>query len=254
MIYAPDQFANNFEPKLVEEDHWGPVSKGHVLTFKDVLEDDGTRTQTAFDDGGHLLMEKHIGRWGIAGTTVKFYWPGTNKVRIDSKSEYGATNASYYRIDGTLSLSVKLTYNALEVSHYDASGQTELFWQSFWSRSVLKDGKPVPGWEPYQVIVKDGKGATVRELSYDQGQLRQDDRPHFTAGGIAYERVQFWYRPDGTLEKVDYSGASNEKQFSVKTVAHTAGEDIRADVPPVYVAPPTVPEELPVPPPERLER
>ncbi len=254
-ILAPDPYANDFVPKLVQEKRWRSPEEGHTLAFLDVLNDDGTREQTEYDGHEHPIMQKHIGRWGAAGTTVKFFFPGTDKVRLESKTDYRSTEADIYRPDGVLESHLQLTSYSVEPKYYDPTGKFVQFEQTWWRRPEQQDGKEVVRQELWQVVLygpngPEGPDDRRRILTWEKGVLKGEVCFPCTENGITYERVFFWYRPDGTLEKVEYVHPSNDPGAQMRTVLHTAKENIRIQISPTWLIPPAVPEELPVPPPD----
>jgi hypothetical protein len=225
-ITAPNPYANNFEPKLIQEKRWYP-NAAHTLAWIDQLNDDETRDQSSFDEYDNPLMVKHIGRWGKVGTAVKLFYPGTTKVRLESVTDAAITLVTARRLDGSFIYKQQLTAYSSTTRYLDADGKA-LFEQSRWKDNVVENGKPKEVW-PLWKIDEFGETANtiLREFSWTSGKLTTETRFNFTVDGVFYEKVIFNFRDDGTLQRVDMLGPKARK----RVVEYTVEQNVRAVVP-----------------------
>ncbi len=242
-ITLPNIYANNFERKLLIEKRWYGNSK-HSLAYFDQLAEDGTRDQTTYDENELPILVKHIGRWGKVGTTVKFFFPGTDKVRLESVTDASSTIVSSYRLDGTLLYKQQLTSYNRSTMYFDATGTKPVFEQVRWKDNVVENGKPVENWPVWKLTEFDPiKGQATREFAWRNGRLDTETLVGVTVDGVKYEKVVRTYREDGTLERVDMFGRKAEK----RTVQYTVAQNIRVDIPASEMIQQEEHEEIPVP-------
>lgn len=240
-VTDPNPYANNFERKLIIEKRWSGNSR-HSLIYLDQLAEDGTRDQTTYDENELPILVKHIGRWGKVGTTVKFFFPGTAKVRLESVTDASSTIVSSYRADGTLLYKQQLTSYNRATMYFDATGTKPAFEQTRWKNNVVENGKPVEDWPVWKLTEFDGVKAT-REFAWRNGKLDTETLLGVTIDGVKYEKVIRTYREDGTLERVDMIGRKAEK----RTVQYTVAQNIRADIPAAELVKQEEHDEIPVP-------
>lgn len=240
-ITLPNIYANNFERKLVIEKRWSANSR-HSLIYFDQLNEDGTRDQTTYDENEMPILLKHIGRWGKVGTTVKFFFPGTAKVRLESVTDSSSTIVSSYRPDGTLLYKQQMTSYSQSTMYFDATGTKPAFEQTRWKNNVVENGKPVEDWPIWKLTEYDGVKAT-REFAWRNGRLDTETLIDVTVDGVFYAKVVRTYREDGTLERADMFGRKAEK----RTVQYTVAQNIRANIPAAELVKQEEHDEIPVP-------
>jgi hypothetical protein len=272
-LWAPDMFSTGHVPKLEKETRWRSPAEGHIIAYTDVLNDDGTREQTSFDAAGLPTMQKHIPLRPPIGTTVKEFFPGTTRVRLESATDWWTTVATVYRLDGTRSRVITLRSASFDVRYFDPTGKVPTFEQTWLKRlggSGVKNGAgngavpaaaadggaattvkgpPQPVYWLSAVVELNADGSSRRVTAInDKGQVTDDMWLKCTVDGITYERVFFWYREDGTLSKTELMNPENASNTPMKTVEHTAAENIKVVLPQAHLAPIETPDELPVPP------
>lgn len=244
-ITDPNPYANNFERKLIIEKRWSGNAK-HSLIYFDQLADDGTRDITTYDDNEIPMMAKHIGRWGKTGTTVKFFFPGIAKVRLESVTNVSSTIVTSYRLDGTVLYKQQLTSYSTSTMYFDDTGTKPAFEQARWKNNVVENGKPVENWPLWKITEFDGVRAT-REFAWRNGKLDTETLFNVTVDGVLWEKVIRTYREaDGTLQRVDMLGRKGGK----RTVEYTVAQNIRANVPAAEMVRQEEHEEIPIPEPQ----
>ncbi len=210
-VTDPNIYANNFERKLIIEKRWSS-NANHSLIYFDQLADDGTRDITTYDDNEIPVMAKHIGRWGKVGTTVKFYFPGLAKVRLESVTDVNSTIVTCYRADGTVLYKQQLTSYSTSTMYFDSTGTKPVFEQSRWKNNVVENGKPVEDWPLWKITEFDGVLAT-REFAWRNSKLDTETLFNVTVDGVFWEKVIRTYREDdGTLQRVDMLGRKGGKR------------------------------------------
>ena len=256
-VWAPDMFSNGHVPKLEKEQRWRSPAEGHTIAYTDVLNDDGTREQTSFDPAGLVTMQKHIPLRPPVGTTVKEFFPGTTKVRLESTTDWWTTVATEYRLDGTRLRLITIRAASFDVRYFDPTGKVPLFEQT-WLEQLsgrLKNGATAGG-DAYACLLAQcrrrvERGWFVQTRHDDQRQGAGDQRHvlkmHRRWCHLA-GRVFFWYREDGTLSKTELINPESGPDEPMKTVEHAAAEKITVVLPQTHLLPIAVPDELPVPP------
>jgi hypothetical protein len=256
-VWAPDMFSNGHVPKLEKEQRWRSPAEGHTIAYTDVLNDDGTREQTSFDPAGLVTMEEHIPLRPPIGTTVKEFFPGSTKVRLESTTDWWTTVATEYRLDGTRLRLITIRAASFDVRYFDPTGKVPLFeqtWLEQLSGRGAKNGanaavtpKPVFLLSAVVELNADGSSKRVTTIN-DKGQVTNDMWLKCTVDGVSYGRVFFWYREDGTLSKTELINPENGPDKPMKTVEHAAAENIKVVLPQAHLVTIAVPDELPVPP------
>jgi hypothetical protein len=227
---------------MVREQRWHN-DKDHTLAYRDLLNPDFSRDQMEWDGALNPIRNVHLGSFGVDGTTVKLYYPGGHSLRLETSSDWFTTKGQCYRIDGTLFWRVTRTLSKLTPTYYDASGTVPVFEQT-WSRSeITENGKARELWDLAQIKEFAADGSPSRELQLKGKRVTEETRFKGTADGVAYDTANFFYREDGTLERVKIYLADTK----IKTVEHAAQEKIQAVVAPAELALPENIDELPVP-------
>jgi hypothetical protein len=248
---------NYGETDLREEERWR-LDATHSLAYRDHLNLDETRTITEYDEHMNALK---IARWpkdmSVSGATVVAYYPGSFKLRLESKSDYQQDIARYYREDGTLAYRVTISASITEVETLDATGTRTLMDQTFWRTETSVNGVKRLGYKLYTAALFDDQGNKIRDVDFEEDPTshRQwitfEELYNATVDGVAYKEVDYVYKPDGTrgisIYKSLVEGAPD------KRVEHKPAENIRPDpVPPEMMAMHFQPDQdLPIPPPQR---
>jgi len=235
-ITEPNPYANNFEPKLIIEKRWLDNAR-HSLVYQDQLQDDGTRDQVTYDENEVPLKVKHIGRWGKVGTTVKFYFPGTTQVSLESETSAAATLVTAYRKDGSVLYKQQLLSYQQSTTYFDASGKP-LYEQVIWTNDVSV------GRSLWKVTEVDDRGMIKRELVWSHGKFNTETLYNVTVDGVLYEKVIRTYREeDGTLKHVDMLG----RKVPTVSVDYTTADNIRVQIPADELVMPELHDEIPIP-------
>jgi hypothetical protein len=227
---------------MVRELRWHN-DKDHTLAYRDLLNEDMSRDQTEWDEALNPIRDVHFGSFGVDGTTVKLYYPGGNKLRLASSSDWYTTTGQRYRIDGTLFCRVTRTLSKLNSTYYDAGGAVPLFEQSWSGSQVTENGKARERWNLKEIKEFAAGGSPSRALQLKGKRVSEETRFKGTTDGVAYDTANFFYREDGTLERVEIYLANAK----IKTVEHAAQENIQAVVATEELALPMNIDELPVP-------
>jgi len=255
--WAPDMFSNGHAPKLAKEQRWRSPEEGHTIAYTDVLNDDGTREQRRFDGIGHVVMQKHIPLRPPIGTTVKIFFPGSDNVRLESTTDWWTTSAKEYRLDGTLFRILTLRAASVDARYFDATGHVPLFEQTWLKRlntvgaesDTIGSVSPQFGRVVLSTVVElnaDGSSRRVTSIN-EKGAVTNDMWLKYTVDGVIYGRVFFWYREDGTLSKTELMNPPGP-DVPMKTIEHSAAENIKVVLSQDLRVPIQVPDELPVPP------
>ncbi len=268
-VWAPDMFSNGHVPKLEKEQRWRSPAEGHTMAYTDVLNDDGTREQTSFDPAGVVTMQKHIPLRPPIGTTIKEFFPGSTKVRLESTTDWWTTVATEYRPDCTRLRVITIRAASFDVRYFDPTGKVPLFDQTWLEQRGGSGGKNggkdsahdggnngagadmavKPLFLLSQVVELSADGSSSRVTSINErGQVTNDMWLNHMVGDVTYGRVFFWYREDGTLAKTELINPENAPDVPMKTIEHAAAENIKLMLPQSHLVPIAVPGELPVPP------
>ncbi len=150
--------------ELLSDTEWredGSVSHSNVLN------PDNSRTIQDFGAHKELLELSHITAY-VDGSTVVGYFPGSNRIRLQSKSTYFDTLASMFRTDGTLSVTFDLNAVFLEVTYYDKSGRTALLQQLWYFTKALDQNgvAKIANLQLYSVTEMDSKGSPSKEWTF----------------------------------------------------------------------------------------
>ncbi len=232
--YAPNPFGDH-ERKLAREDiHREDKS----LFSQNLANDDGTHTITWYDRQKQTLKVKHEGIRPVISSIVA-YWPGTQKIRMQSKSDYTGTEAEFFDEQGLRTSTMNITTYSVVVQYYGKDGQTVKFDQT-WSISRTPGAKP--SFDLQHVSERDRDGNATRELTFDGGKLKEDNRTGVTIGGIEYTSVTMKYNSDGTFESVDLHPRAGEPAKSA-----TAALALHSRIPPRELEA-DLSEDLPLPP------
>jgi hypothetical protein len=162
---GPDVVGNM--PYVTREERW--YEAGHRLAYRDLLNADLSRDQTEWDKVGNPIRDIHSGPYGVDGTTVKLYFPGTKQLRLESVSEWTFTVGKRYRIDGTLFSKETRRYDCLYVSRYEESSTgSHVQFEQTWRRSEVKtNGTTRDLWELTEIreLLPDGTISRVLKMA-----------------------------------------------------------------------------------------
>lgn len=235
---------------LLAEQRWSTKEKGHVLLSSNVRNPDRGRTITEYDARGEPLKVTTTGSYDTkSGTRVVAFFPGTDRKRLESVTDYTKTVARYYREDGTLKCIQHFSSaGTVTVTPYSQDGKTPLFEQML---SIFVNGG-VPKYVLNEVTERHPDGEVSRKLSFsfDKQMLVTERRFAFTQGGIKYKEGVFTYRIEGSPEEVGTLAKSELTPLSGGAAIvklHRASENIRARLAPAQLAPPEDFDNLPVP-------
>ncbi len=197
---------------LLRDERWRDDA-GHTLAYRNIYHPDETRTITQFDE--HMNVLKII-EWpkymSVSGSSVKEYYPGSLKLRLETSADYYQNTVRYYREnDGTLEAVVKLSPSVADIEYYDATG-TKMRLHQMWFRTDVKtDGVVTSTYKPYQFTEFDDQGNPVRQQSFSDGKVNEEQRFNVTIDGVTYIRMDYIYDKDGTL---------NTRRYWLKTVEY----------------------------------
>lgn len=189
---------------LLRDEKWRDDAN-HTLAYRDVYNQDETRTITDFDEQQRILK---IVQWSknhsTYGTTVKAFYPGSLKLRLESTTDYYHDEVRYYRESGTLEALVEISSSSFEVHYYDESGTRERLYQQYfiggsYSNVTAADGQ----YKLYVATEFDGVGNKTRSYTFDDGVVRDAEYYNVTVDGTTYFRLDFEYK-DGVLTTKRY--------------------------------------------------
>jgi hypothetical protein len=231
-------------PYVVREEHWYN-DRDHRLAYCDVLNADLSRDQSEWDEAGNPIREIHFGPYGVDGTTVKRYYPGTQRLRLDSVSEWTGTVGKRYRTNGTLFSQETRRYDVLYVTRYDeVSTPSRALFEQTWRRSEVKTNALTRDfWELTEIKELASDGSSARLLRLAGGMVRQETRLSVTVDGAFYDAVDRYYNDSGLLAK---TRCYREHQM-IREVDQAATDKVVADVPAFELAFPERFDELPIP-------
>jgi hypothetical protein len=235
---------------VLKDERWHTPESGHAVAYIDVLQPDGWRDLTKYDDSSNVLLERHKRDDDFVGATLRMYFPGTHIVHLKSRTDAVKAHVEIYREDGTLFSKQEKTEYEVDATFYDASGLHPVFQSTWWKMDLIAGGKETIFWIVFQVTELAPDGSTARVLTWQKDNVAKEERFKCTVDGVAYDKAIFSYRlEDGTLEKVELQKAGQQ----TRVIAHAASENIRPLVPSQESAAPEVHDEIPVPPPERSD-
>ncbi len=238
---------------LQRDERWRDDA-AHTLAYRNIFNVDETRTITQYDE--HMKVLKVI-EWpkymSIAGASVKQYYPGSLKLRLDSLSDYYTNTVKYYREDGTLEAIVKISPGSTEIEYYDATGTKQRLGQMWFRTDVTTDGVVTSTYKIYIVTEFDGQGNKTRQQSFSDGKPNREERYNVTIDGVTYVELDSDYDNAGNLKTVRYW--LNEVKFPpFKLEEHKPGDGSRtipalnADSLLLQIQ---IDTDLPIPPPQR---
>jgi hypothetical protein len=226
-------------PAFADYDHWWFPPKQTDPRGLAAEYSDQTRTVIDRDRRHHITKVMTIPPLGsINGTTLVAYYPGTRSVRLESKSNWAETVATYRRPNGTRDCVLTLTFSMTVVECYDKTG-TRLVRQQYWFRTEkVEGGKSSHEYELYSTTEFDAHGQPLREFNFRVGSLDLDavTEHNVTINGVKYPVVASWYRKDQTQLRAVYwrKAVFYDRRFMTE-VDHESTEKI---------APPVVPASL----------
>jgi hypothetical protein len=239
------------EPAVKFEFRWREDNQ-HSLQYSNILHDDLSRTIKEFDEQERILKVAFWARDNLQdGVTVRAFFPGSLKVRLDSHSTFTRTEATYYREDNTAWYRLILTSSTTDIEYLDATGTKTLLKQSFWRKAKTEPGAAGYSYKLYQVFFFDDNSQPTRTATVDfddPTSVHYEERFNVTIDGITYPEADYFYGTDGNLDKVRYvfdkTGTPSDR-----VEVHKPEEKIRAYVPPDTLAiRVTLDDDLPVPP------
>jgi hypothetical protein len=145
----------------------------------------------------------------------------------------------------------------VDARYFDATGHVPLFEQTWLKRlntvgaesDTIGSVSPQFGRVVLSTVVElnaDGSSRRVTSIN-EKGAVTNDMWLKYTVDGVIYGRVFFWYREDGTLSKTELMNPPGP-DVPMKTIEHSAAENIKVVLSQDLRVPIQVPDELPVPP------
>jgi hypothetical protein len=174
---------------MVREQRWHN-DKNHTLAYRDLLNPDFSRDQMEWDDALNPIRQVHFGSFGVDGTTVKLYYPGSDRLRLESSSDWYTTSGQRYRIDGTLVCRVIRTLSKLNPTYYDAGGTVPVFAQIWSGSEVTENGKAREIWDLKEIKEFAADGSTSRVLQLKGKRVSEEMLFKGTAYGVAATQEQ----------------------------------------------------------------
>ncbi len=147
------------EEDLLRDERWRDDAQ-HSLAYRNIYHPDETRTITEFDEHGNVLKiivwPKYM---SVSGSSVKEYYPGILKLRLETSADYYQNTVRYYRVDGTLEAIVKLSSGMTDIEYYDTTG-TKMRLHQMWVRTDVKTGGVITSqsYRPYEFTEFDDQG------------------------------------------------------------------------------------------------
>jgi hypothetical protein len=223
-----------FDPKAVlqREERWRP-DNDHSLSYSDILNSDGTRIATDWDEE-HVPLK--IAHWPANGSavdaTVVGYFAKSHKLRLESKTDSSIDSINYYRETGTLACTISMGLYSADITYYDNAGKNPRLKQWWWVKDESVNGvKQRVYYSLYSVGEMDGQGNLTREVNFNEkgivtGLTSYDE----DVNGAHYKMIYRSFRPiDGTLDIVTYWPTGLQGNME-KREDHTAEENIRIPV------------------------
>jgi hypothetical protein len=235
---------------LKKEERWS--EKDHKLTYSNVLNDDGTRTITDWDENQRPVK---IATWPKGGTTngatvVAFYPNG--HLRLESKTAESLDTANYYRPNKTLSHTVEMSPGTVTISVFDSTGTKLVLKQMWWYRETQAGGSEKSSLYLHNVYLFDHDGHPTRTVEYNHDNGLPSSLTNYDEvyNGVFYKMIFRIFRADGTVSLITF-WPEGLGHTMLKSEEHTPEENIRfpiivpADKLKMAVA---LNDDLPVPP------
>lgn len=238
---------------LIRDERWRDDA-GHTLAYRNIYHPDETRTITEFDEHMHVLKMIEWPKYkSVAGSSVKVYYPGSFKLRLESSADYYQNTVRYYREnDGSLEAIVKLSPGMTDIEYYDASGTKVRLHQSWWRTEVTADGVVTSTYRPYVIDEYDAQGIQILQQTFSEGVVSEEQRFNVTIDGVTFFRLDYGYAKDGTLKELRY-WLKEVKYPPFKLETHTPAEGLKltplsAESLRMQI---DIDPDLPIPPPQR---
>ncbi len=234
---------------LLRETKW---RKDGSVAYSNVLNSDDSRTVQAFDERGAAFEISHLTAF-VDGSTVVAYFPGTNQIRLQSKSTYFDTLASVYRMDGTLSLTLDINAAFIEAKYYDNAGQKQTL-QQLWYFTKALDQNGVAratALKLYSVAEMDGSGKLSRQWTFNGSSIWSYEEFN-TKKGVAgapatcADLTSFFSATDASVQGAFcHSLANDPSAFPVS--AEFLADRHAPEVPADDLVNPSIDQNLPIP-------
>lgn len=238
---------------LQRDERWRDDA-AHTLAYRNIFNVDETRTITEYDERMNVLKVIQWPKYmSIAGASVKQYYPGSLKLRLDSLSDYYTNTVKYYREDGTLDAIVKISPGSTEIEYYDATGTKQRLGQMWFRTDVTTDGVVNSTYKNYIVTEFDGQGKPTRQQTFSNGKPTREERYNVTIDGVTYVELDSDYDNAGNLKTVRY-WLNEVKYPPFKLEEHKPGDGsatipaLNADSMRLQIQ---IDTDLPIPPPQR---
>lgn len=239
-------------PVLQRDERWRDDAQ-HTLAYRNLFNVDETRTITQFDEHMNVLKVVQWPKYeSVNGASVKQYYPGSLKLRLDSLSDYYVNTVKYYREDGTLEAVVKISPGTTEIEYYDLTGTKQRLGQMWFRTDVTTDGVVNSTYKNYIVTEFDGQGNKTRQQTFSDGKPNREELYNVTIDGVTFVELDYDYDKGGDLTAVRY-WLNEVKYPPFKLEEHKPGEGltIKPLDPDSLRLQIQIDTDLPIPPPQR---
>ena len=177
-----------------------------------------------FDSERHLLLWRDELRLDSESSTREAFYPGTTKLRFRAKYNAHSTSADFFREDGTVERKESMNPMVLTMTYMDKTGLIPLYSQMW--QFDNKNGKAV-NLILMSMSELNPQGDEIRQFKVDPDHkyIKTESRRKVTQGAITFPTVYYNYRPDATLESVQYVLPGLQKDPPPEN--HAAAENIK---------------------------
>lgn len=239
-------------PVVVKEERWR--EEDHSLSYSDVMDEkDKSHTQTDWDPAHHPLKVVLTPENGF-GITIRSFYPGTDKLRLEAKQDSSYTEAKYYRLEGTLHHVIQRSRGMFRVEYMDELGLAYLR-QSFYVDTPDHNAEAKHGFifKLYSVEELGPDGEAIRDFTYWDNRLSRAELRDADFQGRRYYAVSYTMDHDNNVLSKVFLWNTEQGHRADREVDVTPSDGLSPPAPPPSELKPLVnleEDELPVPPPQ----
>jgi hypothetical protein len=194
------------QPVLSKEQRWRD-NAAHSLEYSNILDLRArTRTITYWGEDQRPLKVISSSSYAVNnGTITTAYFPGTDKIRMQSTVDSIYNYVKYFRFDGTVDHILKLCPGSTIIQYMDASGKVALLEQNWDRRDKTENGKTTSTYKISMVSEEDASGIDTRKIYFTGGPLSAIDIFNVEMGGVKYGEIAYQYdQASKTVEAIHY--------------------------------------------------
>lgn len=193
-------------------------------------------TVDSFDEASYPTLTESSDRYGYNKTRI-LYFAASKQIHIKSELASAKSTVVIYRADGTVEEDWVRTEQTLVIQHWDKL--SHVIWRQNLLRYRLRIGAPakLSDWRIFSTEDVNPKGIVIRRILFDpEGTPQVVYFPTESATETSFEGLIKTLRKDGTVDLVKYHKKDDSEVVKER---HTADENIRVPIDPVFMRMPT---------------